>query len=369
MRLAVAKIMLLNLVRDKAALAMSFLLPGIVFAIFAFIFSGASGGELAIRIGVLDLRGDASSAKITERLFQSDRLQRVAVDADSIEELSAGVRSGGVDAAIVVYDDSGPLNRPPVTGRKHFEILADPSKKIASTIVTGAVQQAFADQLPKVPGADRVVVERSVIAADQGFTAVSYYAGAVAMMFLMFSALTAALSYLEERENGLLDRIAVGPGGVGVVIDGKFAFLMFQGFLQTTIVFLVAWLVFGMDLPENVLPWMIVAICSAVCAAGLALAFVTFCRTKQQAETVGQMLVLIVSAVGGSMVPRYMMPAEVQTLGWLTPNTWALEAYASVFWRGDPLTALLVPCALLFSVGIVGLILARIMSRRRLYAR
>ena len=366
MRLAVAKIMLLNLMRDRAALAMSFLLPGIVFAIFAVIFSGASGGELAIRVGVLDQRADTASQQLLSNLFRSDRLKRISVNARAADELADDVRNGVVDTAVVIFSNSGSLDRPPEPGRKHFEILADPSKRIASTILTGALQEAFADRLPKPPGADRIIVTRSVIEADEGFTAVSYYAGAVAMMFLLFSSLTAALSYLEEKETGLLDRIALGPGGVGIVLDGKFIWLTLQGFVQTTIVFLVAWLAFGIALPEKVLPWIVVALCSSVCAAGIALAFVTLCRTKQQAETVGQMLVLIISAVGGSMVPRFMMPAEVQSLGWLTPNTWALEAYASVFWRGDPMAALLLPCGLLFVTGIVGLLLARIMSKRRL---
>ncbi|MEM7748398.1 MAG: ABC transporter permease [Pseudomonadota bacterium] len=369
MRQAIVKIMLLNLLRDRATLAMSFLLPGIVFAIFAVIFAGASGGELAIRVAVLDQRANAASKELLGNLFQTENLQRVAIETSTVGELANAVRDGAADAAVVVYQRSGPLERPPLPGQKHFEILTDPSKEIASSMLAGLLQEAYVDRLPKPPGADRIIVRRSVIDADGGFTAVSYYAGAVAMMFLLFSTLTAALSYLDERERGLLDRLALGPGGVGIIIDGKFIFLVLQGFVQTTIVFLVAWLGFGIALPDKVLPWMFVAVCSAVSAAGIALAFVTLCRSKQQAETVGQMLVLIISAIGGSMVPRFMMPAEVQTLGWLTPNTWALEAYASIFWRGDPVTAVMLPGALLVASGLGGLIIARLVSRRTLRTR
>ncbi len=369
MRFAIVRIMLINLLRDRAALAMGFLLPGVVFAIFAVIFSGASGGELAIRVAAIDQRNDAASNAILDKLFSSSKLRRINIAENDADGLAAAVREGRVDAGVILFGDSGSLDRPPLAERRHFEIFTDPSKEIASTMLEGTLQQAYADRLPKPPGAERVMVRRPVVNADASFTPVSYYAGAVAMMFLLFSALSAALSYLDERESGVLERIASGPGGIGIVIDGKFIFLVLQGFVQTTVVFLVAWLVFELQLPDKLLPWALVALCSAISAAGLALAFVTLCRTKRQAETIGQMLVLIISAIGGSMVPRFLMPAEVQTLGWLTPNTWALEAYASIFWRGDPMMALVLPALVLAASGILGLVIARILGSAGLFVR
>ncbi len=369
MRLAIFKIMLLSLLRDRAALAMSFILPGVVFAIFAVIFSGTSGGELAIRVAVADLRNDAGSEKVLQELFKSPTLkQSGAADAER-EDVVKAVRDGGADVGLVVLPDSGPLDRPAAEGRKHFEIVTDPSKEIANTMLEGTLQQAYTTLLPRPPGSDRVMARSPVVDNEGAFSAVSYYAGAVAMMFLLFFSLTSSLSYLDERESGILERIAVGPGGVGVVIDGKFVFLMAMGVLQVFVVFAVAWLAFGLELPGKIIGWATVTFASAVAASGLVLAFVTVCRTKKQAETLGQMLVLVISAIGGSMVPRFLMPAEVQWLGWLTPNTWALEAYASVFWRGDPMAALILPCMVLIGSGMLGLLFAHLMSRRGMRVR
>jgi len=46
---AVFNIMWLRLWRDKGALVLAFILPGFIFAIFAAIFSNASGGQLDLR--------------------------------------------------------------------------------------------------------------------------------------------------------------------------------------------------------------------------------------------------------------------------------------------------------------------------------
>ena len=58
------------------------------------------------------------------------------------------------------------------------------------------------------------------------------------------------------------------------------------------------------------------------------------------------------------------MHALLRQLGWFTPNTWALEAYTREFWRGEPLTALALPLALLVGAGLLGWALALRLARR-----
>jgi ABC-2 type transport system permease protein len=96
----------------------------------------------------------------------------------------------------------------------------------------------------------------------------------------------------------------------------------------------------------------------------LALAITTACTTRRQAHSVATVVVLILSALGGSMVPRFLMPPLMQDIGWLTPNTWALEAYLALFWREEPLAALLLPLVVLFGAAALGLVAAQLFARR-----
>ncbi|MCB0232572.1 MAG: ABC transporter permease, partial [Anaerolineae bacterium] len=186
---------------------------------------------------------------------------------------------------------------------------------------------------------------------------IAYYAGAVAFMFLLFAAAQNAVGILDDQAAGILDRIAAGPGGMTVVVNGRFIFLVTQGMVQGTVIFAVAWLLYGVDVPGNFGAWLLISFSAAVLAAGLGLLLVTACRTRAQAQILPTVVILIMSAVGGSMVPRFFMPGWLQTLGWITPNTWALEAYSGLFWRGEPLLALLPRCAGLFGVGLLALAL------------
>ena len=91
---------------------------------------------------------------------------------------------------------------------------------------------------------------------------------------------------------------------------------------------------------------------------------VTASATRRQAQTVSTLAILVLSAVGGSMVPRYVMPPLFQSLGWLTPNTWAVEAYRSIFWYQETLSAVWRPCTVLAAAGLLALALAVALARR-----
>ena len=80
MRTAIFSIMLRSLLRDRGALAMSFILPALVFTIFAVIFSGASGGGLSVRVAVADLRADQNSQALLDTVFEDGGVRRIALD-------------------------------------------------------------------------------------------------------------------------------------------------------------------------------------------------------------------------------------------------------------------------------------------------
>ena len=75
-------------------------------------------------------------------------------------------------------------------------------------------------------------------------------------------------------------------------------------------------------------------------------------------------MILVLSALGGSMVPRFLMPELLKDLGWLTPNTWVLEAYSGMFWRGAGIADLWLPCFLLLALGLLGLAGAQVLASR-----
>ena len=408
---AVFRAMLLGLVRDRAALAMTFVLPTIFFWIFAMIFAGASGEQLRLDIAIADELGTEQAGRLVRALESEAALIRVggALEAEGVRDW---VRRGAADVGLIVRADAEPLGSVGGFGPAPLLIVADPARGVAVPMLTGLVQKAYFSALPDVAlgsvvdllenefleltDEQRIEVEAGLadlgdetaaaLAAGRpsgwGFqdlferedvagqaaahNHVAYYAGAVAVLFLLFSSVHGAISLLEETDSGLVDRVLAGPGRVRVLIDGKFLFLVLQGFVQIGVIFTIAWIGYGVDLPGHLGPWALTTLAASTAAAGLALLLVSMCGTRRQAQAFANVAILVVSALGGSMVPRFFMPPTLQTLGWLTPNTWALEAYTGIFWRGEAVSALWLPWGMLFVVGLGSLLIAHWIAERRL---
>ena len=59
----------------------------------------------------------------------------------------------------------------------------------------------------------------------------------------------------------------------------------------------------------------------------------TLARTRAQLSGMSTIIILTMSALGGSMFPRFLMSETMQKIGLLTFNAWALDGYLKVFWR------------------------------------
>ena len=90
----------------------------------------------------------------------------------------------------------------------------------------------------------------------------------------------------------------------------------------------------------------------------------TLARSRAQLSGFSTLLILSMSALGGSMFPRFLMSETMQQFGLLTFNAWALDGYLKVFWRDAPLWQLWPQVAVLIGIAIVFLGAARLLARR-----
>ena len=95
----------------------------------------------------------------------------------------------------------------------------------------------------------------------------------------------------------------------------------------------------------------------SLAAVSLALALACAVRTQAQAATVGPSLNVLMAALGGIMVPTFVMPALMQKLAGFSPMNWGLEALLTVLLRGGGLAAALpeVGRLLVFATLMLGL--------------
>ena len=76
-------------------------------------------------------------------------------------------------------------------------------------------------------------------------------------------------------------------------------------------------------------------------------------KTAEQISGIGSLLVVTMAALGGVMVPRYIMPDFMQTIGLISPHAWALTAYQDVLVRGYDAAHILPAVAALMGFAVV----------------
>lgn len=414
----ILRIAWLNIRRDRVVWLLTFVIPVVFFSVFAVIFGGMGrGGTSRVHITVVDEDQSKFSRRLETALENEASLRVVKKeDASPNREQAAGmVRMGDVPVAVILPKGFGVSfghfdNQAPA-----IEILADTSDPVAPQIVSGLLQkvvmtaapdalmEAGIDELKRWGGpltdAQRKAVEvgleqlrkdgqnpENAAAVDEQANVfsgivpvrvvdllgekkanplVAYYAAATAVMFLLFSCANGAGgALLEEEETGTLDRLLSSNLTMSQLLAGKWLSLTILGIAQVTLMFLWGALVFRLELWRHAAGFALMTAATAAAGAAFGLVLATICRSRGQLSAISTTVILIMSAVGGSMVPRFVMSETLQKLGLLTFNGWALEGYTKVFWREAPVWDLWPQLVVLTLLTVVFLITARILARR-----
>jgi ABC-2 type transport system permease protein len=395
-----AWVMALAALRDRMALAMTFVLPAVLFLVFAAIFAGATGKDLKLKVGFMDLARTPTTQRFAAALAGEKSLRVVAYDGATAAPLVDAVARGAADVGIAVRGD---LERGAAAGPAPILVVEAAARPLAAVIALGQAQRTLNEKLPDVAlarvladvqasgaiepeerdvlddafrkqAADRSgqgfsfarLAETEIVGATGGNANVLYYAGSVIAIFLLFSAAHGGLTILDERASGVAERLRLTRGGMAATLAGKFLFLCGQGVVQAAVVYGVAFAAFGAAMaPERLWIWALTCLIASAAAAGLCLAMASLCATRKQAENATTFLVLLVSAIGGSMVPRYLMPPWLQSLGYLTPNAWMIDGFEQCVRSGWSWTHLVAPWGVLIACALGGLAVATVSSIRR----
>ena len=201
-------------------------------------------------------------------------------------------------------------------------------------------------------------------AATQENPRIAMYAAGIAVLFLLFSSTGNAAALLEEAESGTLDRILVSQAGLFHIVTGKWLGILLLGCLQITVMFVWAEIVFRIQLADHIVGFCIMTFSTAAATASFAMLLATLCKSRAQLNAVSVVIILSMSAVGGSMIPRFAMSDRMKEIGRWTFNAWALDGYQKVFWFQSPLTSLQNEVAVLLGSSLVLGVLTLLFSGR-----
>ncbi len=421
MILSIVRTGLIALRRDRGALALSFILPIAFFSIFAVIFGGRRDTTPKIDVVVADEDHSKTSQRLVEGLQREGSLsvrlrpapkQGVEQPIYTGGTAEAAVRAGEAPVALIIprgFGENG-MSFGGGENRVAIRLLKDSSDMIAPQVVTGLLQKVAITSMPDVmaemgskyvdqyaggftaeqrkridsglehlrnrPAAASgsatsdndgmliAVTARDVVGENKRNPMVSFYAAAIGVMFLLFTASGASGSLLDEAESGTLDRVLSSRVTMGKLLAGKLLYSGLLAFSQLVLMFVWAWLVFKLDFIPHIFGFVVMGLSTAFAVGAFGMLLASLCQTRAQLGPLSTLVILIMSSIGGSMFPRFLMPHAMQQAGLLTINAWAIDGFTKVFWRDEPVSHLWPQILVLLAVGVVLFAVARRLARR-----
>jgi ABC-2 type transport system permease protein len=369
---------------DQRSVILTFLLPVILITLFAFAYGSIGvydGRSEPVKLLVTDLDQTRSSKEIIYKIDSLEDIRIIVSDSIKSKEL---VIKGKYACALIIY--KGFQDSLEAGNATQIELVYDRSREMeigilqqnlistlmSSTgkiIVRKSIENYLQDQFPDIDKSTSDKILRTVIKDENNKIAIKWTSivgekndtklgliqavAGTAILMLLFSVAGVGTSILEEKENGTINRLLYSPLKGSTILYGKMLFAFFISILQLTAMFLFAWLIFNMDLSINIpaLILMIIATAFAVSSLGIFLAAVV--KTRQQAQNLSTIIILVMSAIGGSMIPLFIMPAILQKIALLSVNYWGIQGFYDIFWRTLPLEAILPKILILMGIGIV----------------
>lgn len=183
--------------------------------------------------------------------------------------------------------------------------------------------------------------------------------------------------FIAERQHGTLQRLATQQVSFGLILAGKLLPFFVVNQVQAVVMVLVGQHLVPLAGGEAlVLPasaaslfalWLVAAAVS-LAAVAWALLIASMARTAEQATVIGGVGNILMGAIGGIMVPRFVMPATMQPLTQVSPMAWALDGFHRVMLRDGIAADILPPAAALVSFALAALAVAILLNRRALRA-
>ncbi len=362
--------------RDRSAILIAIVAPFSLAVLFSVMLGGLDAGFHA-HWAIVDLDG----GEVTLALVEGPLAAMEAADVVSLTYLpdAAAAREvvdqGSADTAIVI--PAGFSASATGGGGGRIELISNPdasiSAQVAQSVLSGftsqvdAVGLAVATALFETGGLPDLATTETLARlaqempdtitvvddAARGRTASTstYYAAAMAILFVFLGAQFGVTSLLTEKRTKTLSRMVAAPLKPFSIVVGKSLVSMILAVVSMSVIVFGTAMLLGARWGDPVALSLLI-FAASLAATGIALLAVGFARSEDQAGSLVAIVTISLAVLGGSFFPVAQGPGIMSQLSRLTPHHWFLEGVDDIATGGDIVSAV-GPIAVLSVIGLV----------------
>lgn len=176
---------------------------------------------------------------------------------------------------------------------------------------------------------------------------------------MFFIVLSLAGAMVREKNSGSFIRLKTLPASYLHALFSKQIVYGMVTIIQAAVIFFIGNKFFpfiglpALHMPNDILGLVVVTLVCGYCAVSYAICVGVFANTAEQANGFGAISILIFAALGGLLVPSFVMPANLQKFLQVSPLHWALESYYGLFLEGGKLRDIWLNILSLMSITIL----------------
>ena len=169
----------------------------------------------------------------------------------------------------------------------------------------------------------------------EGITRYNIIPGLMGVILTMTMVLMTGLAVTRERERGTMENLLAMPSKPIEVMTGKLVPYIIIGLIQSTIIVLAAWFVFGVPFAGSILSLYVAALLFVAANLTVGIALSSLAQNQLQAMQMTLFYFLPNLMLSGFMFPFQGMPGWAQFLGNLLPLTYFNRLIRGIFLKGN----------------------------------
>jgi ABC-2 type transport system permease protein len=272
----------------------------------------------------------------------------------------------------------------PVAKRTFVTSVTSSLHEFISELKTQIMFQSFSDQIaeliPDGGNAPKKAYERSQIInyneiyasdliGDVVPNAVQHNVPAWTIFGMFFIVISVVGNVMKEKKEGSAFRLRTMPTSYLTLMNGKIILYVVVCFIQFLLMLGVGIFILpliglpALQLGNSIPSVLFLALMTSFAATGFGVLVGTLANSEQQGAILGSLSILLLSAIGGILVPTYVMPDIMRSISIISPLNWALEGFYKLFLRGGGFVDILPNIALLSGFFLLVMSISSISNR------
>ncbi len=330
-----AKIDIRRLFRDKVGIFFVFVFP----LIFLLVFGGLFGQDrdISFNIALLNQSESEFAAEFEQQLIDNE-IFTVNEDVTSLDIAQEDMNRGSLDAVVTLPEGFGEIDPEAGFPRGNVEILYDRGNEQAGVTLGSIMESIFADinaELVPVETPFSVAVEATEI---EGLTTLDYiFSGLLGFTILSLGVFGPTTVFPRMKEKGIIRRYHTTPIKVWQYFAGNVLSNSFVGLLAVAVMFIVAVLLFNVNMRGDYLSLAILTIFGTIVLFGVGLAAGGWAKNEMQAAPLANLVAFPMMFLSGVFFPRFLMPEWLQTVSDFLPLTPLIDGLRLIITEGRTL--------------------------------